>query len=488
MPEAAPPNYGDVFHHCPDPLAILEGDQILSRNTAFQSQIGDTVTLLTCFHPDDHAEIPGPGVNGSSTFIARPAIGKYAGQRMRWTQWSAGNGQSCLRLDGRARAEIPAPLAPLFPKDEEPSLPTLLAGKMFERRDSVLWVIAKDGTMLLSEGSGLAHYQLKPGQLVGLNAFDVYPEGSMPRNDCETVLAGTPIEQDQLDGDIHWIRYLDPVRDAEGNVTALVGFAINAAHNTLETRQAKALIGAINEMPVAIWAMDPDGTCTLSVGKGVREFGFVPGQLVGSNLFEVYAQDAPSIKSIHRALAGEQVLYERTFGTQTWQNHYIPAYDSLGQKVLQLYGITENITVRAENEKRLQEQLALIQSQQQAIAELQSPIIEVWRGVLVVPVIGNLDSHRASRLLEHLLHEVVRRQSQSVILDLTGVDTVDETTAQNLFDIMRSVELLGATGLVSGIRPSVARTMVDLNISLTNRKTYPTLAEALRRLIGARQR
>jgi rsbT co-antagonist protein RsbR len=65
---------------------------------------------------------------------------------------------------------------------------------------------------------------------------------------------------------------------------------------------------------------------------------------------------------------------------------------------------------------------------------------------------------------------------------------VDAATAQHLYNIMRSVELLGAKGLVSGIRPSVAKTMVELDISLASWKTYPTLAEALRRLIGTRKR
>ena len=99
---------------------------------------------------------------------------------------------------------------------------------------------------------------------------------------------------------------------------------------------------------------------------------------------------------------------------------------------------------------------------------------------------GNLDENRAGVLVEQLLQAVVTRQALSVILDLTGVDVIDAGTAPHIFNILRSVELLGAKGLISGIRPNVAKTMVELGIPLAA-NTYPTLAEALRRLIGVRR-
>jgi rsbT co-antagonist protein RsbR len=453
--------YGEVFDACPDPLAIVENDTIVARNAAFQRRFEDGATILTALRAGEHGAV---------------------------TSWPAGEGKTCLRIDGapKLHPDIPAALAPLFADGKPLSLPAILAGKMYEKMEATVWAIAKDGTIVVSDGSGLARYDIKPGQLVGLNALQIYPPGSVPRHDCDVAFAGGSIRADQVDGNDYWLRAVEPVRDADGNVTAMLGFAWCVTDNTQETIQAKALLGAMAELPVAIWAMDPDGTCSLSVGKGLEELGFKQGMLVGKNLFEFYASKPDYIALLERGLAGDQFINESQIGDMYWRNHYIPARDVFGDKVKRVYGVAENITERTQNERRLQEQLELIQSQRQAIATLTSPIIEVWQGVVVVPVIGNLDGDRAGRMLERLLTEVVARQSHSVILDLTGVDVVDTATAQHLFNIMRSVELIGATGLVSGIRPSVAKTMVELDISLASRKTFPTLAQALRRLITRR--
>jgi rsbT co-antagonist protein RsbR len=185
-------------------------------------------------------------------------------------------------------------------------------------------------------------------------------------------------------------------------------------------------------------------------------------------------------------LKGESISREIRIGEMTWFSTILPVHDALGQNIVQVFGVAENVTERSQAQRRIEDQLALIQSQQSAIAALTSPIIEVWQGVLVVPLIGALDGDRAGRLVEHLLAEVVSRQPRAVILDLTGAQVIDPSTAQNLFDIMRSVRLLGAEGLVSGIRPNVAKTMVELDIAGAQWKTFPTLAEALRRILGKR--
>ncbi len=253
-----------------------------------------------------------------------------------------------------------------------------------------------------------------------------------------------------------------------------------------ELGQAHALLRAVAELPVTVWAMNADGMCTLSLGKGLQHFGLKSGQLVGQNLLQVYPSDSETHHDIRRALQGESIAREIRIGDMTWYSTLLPIHDALGQKVAQVYGVAENVTERSQAQRHIEEQLLLIKSQQETLAALTSPIIEVWQGVLVVPLIGSLDEHRAGRLMEHLLAAVIHRQSRAVILDLTGAPLIDSTTAQYLFDIMRSVRLLGAEGLVSGIRPNVARTMVELDIAGTSWTTFTTLAEALRRILGKR--
>lgn len=269
-----------------------------------------------------------------------------------------------------------------------------------------------------------------------------------------------------------------------GEIHSLLG----ASEPSGENVEAGALLRAIGTMQVAIWAMDEDGTCTLSIGNGLADLGLQPGELVGKNLYELYAGQPDFATLTRRAFAGEQFSFEAPIGPTYWRNNIIPLRDASGERVVRIFSIAENITERVKAQQRLEEQLALIQSQQQAIVGLSSPVIEVWQGVLVVPLIGAIDQSRASVLLERLLTEIVGRQSSEVILDLTGVDTGDAEAAQHLSNVMRSVELVGATGLLSGIRPSVAKTMVDLGVDMQSRRTFPTLAEALRSLFGARKR
>lgn len=474
--------FGFVFDGCPEPCAAVEGDTIVASNRAFRERFDGATSLRACIDGVDHDKLA-TATRTRGKFVARPSTGADAGKRMQWTAWPIEDRVVCVRLDGPAGPEIPPQLQPLFV--EPLSLEAMIAGKMAERLPTTTWAIAKDGTILVSEGSALKHFDIKPGQIVGLNAYQIYPDGTSVKADLETTLVrGENVRGEQVDTNTHWFRGSDPVRNAEGEITAMVGFAWCEGGMARELNQARALLGAIAELPVTVWAMEPDGTCTLSVGKGLRHFGLESGQLVGANLLQVYPKESETYRDIVKAMEGEHIAHEVRIGEQTWYSTILPVRDALGQRIIQVYGVAENITERSQSQKHIEEQLALIQSQQEAIAALTSPIIEVWQGVLVVPLIGALDGDRAGRLLEHLLQEVVQRQSHAVILDLTGAHVVDPSTAQHIFDIMRSVRLLGAQGLVSGIRPSVAKTMVELDVASTQWQTFPTLAEALRRFIG----
>lgn len=473
-----------LLTNCPEPCVVLTGDLVVETNKAFQAEFGAIDSLQSCIDAADREKFS-LNIENSIKFVARLACGPRAGTRMCWTAWRIDEKLVCVRLDGPAGPEIPEAIQPLFV--EPLTLAGMIAGKLSERLETTTWSIAKDGTILLSEGSGLSHFGIKPGQIVGLNAFQIYPDGSSVKSDLETTLVrGERVIDEEVSAKTHWIRGCEPIRNDRGEITAMVGFAWCATDLAREMNQARTLLRAVAEMPVTVWAMEPDGTCTLSVGKGLEHFGLKSGQLVGKNLLQVYPTTSETHRHIQLALQGETISQEIRIGEMTWFSTILPVHDALGQNIVQVFGVAENVTERSQAQRHIEDQLALIQSQQSAIAALTSPIIEVWQGVLVVPLIGALDGDRAGRLLEHLLAEVVNRQSRAVILDLTGTQVVDPSTAQNLFDIMRSVRLLGAEGLVSGIRPNVAKTMVELDIAGAQWKTFPTLAEALRRIIGKR--
>ncbi|WP_437968661.1 GAF domain-containing protein [Sorangium sp. So ce260] len=133
-----------------------------------------------------------------------------------------------------------------------------------------------------------------------------------------------------------------------------------------------------------------------------------------------------------------------------------------------------------EHEERMLEQRALIEQQREVIHALSAPILQVWDGVLAVPLIGALDGERASELMQSLLNAVSRGDVRFALLDTTGVETIDEAVADHLIRIMRAVEFLGVRPIVTGIRPAVARTMTSLDVDLRSLGTHATLREALK--------
>jgi len=128
----------------------------------------------------------------------------------------------------------------------------------------------------------------------------------------------------------------------------------------------------------------------------------------------------------------------------------------------------------------LQEKLDLIRKQQEALEELSTPVITIWDRVLVIPLIGFMDTKRSQQLTENLLNQVAASQIEVAILDVTGVPMVDSTVANHLLTTVSSLRLLGASCVISGIRPEVARTIVLLGVDLASVKTVASLSHALK--------
>ena len=126
----------------------------------------------------------------------------------------------------------------------------------------------------------------------------------------------------------------------------------------------------------------------------------------------------------------------------------------------------------------------VISRQSQQLLELSTPVVQLWDGVLGVPLVGTLDSARAQVVMETLLDAIVRERAQIAILDITGVPTVDTLVAQNLLKTVTATRLMGADCIISGISPQTAQTIVQLGIQLQDITTRATLADALATAIG----
>lgn len=122
----------------------------------------------------------------------------------------------------------------------------------------------------------------------------------------------------------------------------------------------------------------------------------------------------------------------------------------------------------------------VILRQTDEITEISTPVIQIWDGILALPIIGTLDSARTQVVMENLLQRIVETGSSIAILDISGVPAVDSLVAQHLIKTISATRLMGAECIISGIRPEIAQTVVHLGIDLTDVLTKASLASALK--------
>ncbi|MBP9091909.1 PAS domain S-box protein [bacterium] len=126
--------------------------------------------------------------------------------------------------------------------------------------------------------------------------------------------------------------------------------------------------------------------------------------------------------------------------------------------------------------KRLED---LVKRQQEDLMELSTPVIHLWEGILVLPIVGTLDSERSRVMVEQLLQALADSASSIAIVDISGVPTVDTLVAQHLMKAIDASRLMGAECIISGIRPEIANTIVNLGLDLSRVKTKGSMSRAL---------
>jgi rsbT co-antagonist protein RsbR len=201
----------------------------------------------------------------------------------------------------------------------------------------------------------------------------------------------------------------------------------------------------------AQWADIREFLSELSRSRATQ--GFTPSQVatfVFSLKQAVFRRVAESLKSEPAALAS--TLWDATL-----------VLDALGLYTTELF-------------QQAREQL--IARQQEELIELSTPVVQLWEGVLALPLIGTLDSERTQVVMESLLERLVATGSSIAVIDITGVPTVDTLVAQHLMKTVAAAQLMGADCIISGIRPQIAQTIVHLGIDLSAVATKASLADA----------
>lgn len=122
----------------------------------------------------------------------------------------------------------------------------------------------------------------------------------------------------------------------------------------------------------------------------------------------------------------------------------------------------------------------VIAQQSRALIDLSTPIAALWDGILMLPIVGIIDSRRAQDIMQRMLEQIAEKEAAVFILDISGVAVVDTAVANHLIRMTKAARLMGCEAIVSGLSPNVAQTIVELGIEVGEMKTTGNLRDALR--------
>jgi len=165
--------------------------------------------------------------------------------------------------------------------------------------------------------------------------------------------------------------------------------------------------------------------------------------------------------------------YQSDFGLL---NRVLDAYEPAAYRIANTVGVSF-----------VQERERIIRQQQEAIRELSTPVLQVRERLLILPIIGIIDPQRARQVTEQLLRGIRANRAKVVVIDITGVPSVDSTVANHLVQTVDASRLMGATVIVTGLSSEIAQTLVTIGVDLSKMKTVGDLQggiEEAERLLG----
>jgi PAS domain S-box-containing protein len=252
--------------------------------------------------------------------------------------------------------------------------------------------------------------------------------------------------------------------------------------------QAERIERIIEGTPLSMIEFDRSGAIKLWNESAERIFGWSAAEALGKNVFQLLV---PSIAAEHVQGVVDMLLSGSVANSRNenitksgeiilcqWYNAVLR--DSAGN-VVGVLSQTEDITEQI----RIQEQL--LATQEETLRELSTPLIPVADGLVIMPLIGSIDSRRAQQVIESLLQGVTDHRAAMVILDITGVPIVDTQVAGALLRAAQAVNLLGARVVLTGIRPEIAQTLVGLGVDLGQITTRGSLQSGIAYALGREQ-
>ncbi|MFD8396562.1 PAS domain S-box protein [Streptomyces sp. NPDC059680] len=281
----------------------------------------------------------------------------------------------------------------------------------------------------------------------------------------------------RADGSLFWANVvLVPIRDSANNLTGYV----KAARDITAQRQTESLFqGLMESSPDAMLIITSQGRIELANQQAEHLFGYIREELVGQEVealiphrlrrrHPVYRADYMKAPSVRAMGEGLDLWALRRDGSEFPVEIRLSPLDTPSQGRM----VAAAIRDVTKNEQRLS-------NQRDEILELSIPVLQIWDKILALPIIGTLDSVRAARLTESLLTEIDELAAEVIIIDISGVPTIDTLVAQHLMQTAQAANLMGATSILCGVRPETAQAIVHLGLDMGRLRSRTTLRSAL---------
>jgi PAS domain S-box-containing protein len=263
------------------------------------------------------------------------------------------------------------------------------------------------------------------------------------------------------------------------------------AEQTVRSESEERLNSILNSLDDIVWSQSPttfdvfylNPVAERIYGRRVRDF------IADAELWlrVVHLEDLQRVLDFFPIVLeteGAEIEYRilRPDGEIRWLHDRAHAVRDAAGEIIRIDGIATDITeqkqAEAEREER-QRQAEVIRVQEALLRELSTPLIPISEHIVVMPLIGSMDSRRAQQVLETLLNGIAANGAQVAIIDITGIPVVDTQVANALLQAAQAVKLLGAQVVLTGIRPEVAQTLIALDADWTALVTRSTLQSGI---------
>ncbi len=187
----------------------------------------------------------------------------------------------------------------------------------------------------------------------------------------------------------------------------------------------------------------------------------------------------PILESIEQLNTVKEILlsYVEKFSAETTDQLTITTLFEWIRLVQYAFDLFVNIFIGSYDEYKFQQ----LTAQQETIYELSSPVIPITKGIGVLPLIGDIDTKRAQLIMENTLKECNEKRFNHLFIDLSGVPLIDTMVAHQIFHVIHALRLIGVKGYLSGLRPEVAQTAIQLGVDFSQIPIFNNLASALER-------